>query len=414
MRSSPYLLILSRVATLLLTVVTTTLVARSIGPTGRGLTGAGTALAALLPVVAAWGIPTLVRQRAAAGNWESVLRSARRLSYLMVLPMGLIGWGFAAAFMSELTDIAMILFVLLAASAGLYAHAIAGLSVLIVQGRYLAVAVLQALQISIAFVGLVSLHFVADITVAGVFACQGLGTVSTWLFGLMVLKARRVRGEGVVRSVSRGSRYLVSSVLDAASLRLDQVLVLPVVGSTQAGYHSVAIAVGTPLLALGHAVGTASFRQVAQGGKDSRDLARSFVRGAFAIALVCSLPAAFMMPLLVPLVFGEEFRPAVVPAILICLAGPALVANFVAGQAFAALERPGQLTLMCGLIVGSVSGGLVVFGVAFGAVGTATAFMGGQFLGTVYAWLSLKPEQVRGRAHLRADVRLVLKTLRHG
>lgn len=414
MRSSPYFLILSRIATMLLTIVTTTLVARSIGPTGRGLSGSGTALAALLPIVAAWGIPIVVRRQAATADWRSVLRSARRAGYFMVVPMGLAGWAFAVAIMPELTTTATVMFVALSAAAGLQAHAMSGSSVLIVQRRFFAVAVLQALQILVASVGLVALYLLVDITVAGVFACQCVGVISTWMFGLIVLRGVSGTRDGLIQTMSRGSRYLASSVLDAASLRLDQVLVLPIVGSTQAGYHSVAIAVGTPLLALGHAVGTASFRLVAQARADARTLARSSVRGSLVVAVVLALPAACAMPFLVPLVFGAEFRPAVAPAALVCLAAPAVVANYVAGQALAALGLSRRLTAMWGLIVGVVAAGLIIFGHPFGATGTAAAFGAGQFVGTVYAWWALRPEGAPARTAVRADIIFVLRTLRRG
>lgn len=412
MRSSPALLIVSRVFTLALTFVTAAIVARSLGPVGRGYTGAAVALAGILPVVMACALPVLTRQRATTHpDGDRMLRTARLVGYISMLPAATGGWLFGHLVMVGISDAALVWLVLLTGSCGLYAHALASQSVLIAQGRYLAVAVIQGLQIFVAFLGVILLSLTGTVTVAGVLACQFSGIVGTWLFGAITVRPKNVRRAPLGGAVRSAARYYPSQLLDVGSLRLDQVVVLPVIGPEQAGFHSIAIAVGTPLLAVGHAVGTAAFRHVAAAQADREELTRSLVRGALVLTLLLALLSAAAMPLMLPLVFGSQFSQAVLPAVLVTFAAPALTANYVAGQCFAAAQQAGRMTFVSASVISVVLVGVLLAGPIWGAAGTASAFLLGQWSGTAVAFRAIRTPGGSGSGIVR-DVRLVLSVLR--
>lgn len=373
--NSPALLLLGRLGASGLALVSAPIVARAIGPAGRGETAAAVALFALVPVFLGLGLPLELRRVVATDGGTASIRAARRLvawTAVISVPTALLCWesifqGFAAE-------------ARLAASVGvaltpLTLSWICDTSVLVAQRDYVGIVVLQLLQpftYLMAVLTLWSFHLATTATVIWVYVGSNM---MSFVFGL--LRVRTLRQDGMQRSVElfRGSlRFAGGSLADAASNRLDQVMALPVIGAIQAGFYSVGVTIGLAPLALAQAVGTASFTRIAQAqGRRRRRLVNQSIREVASLSFAAALVLVVFGPSIVVILFGDAFSGA---ESAIRVAAVACIFASISLQASTALVATGRgaklaVAQLVSLIVGI--GLLFVLGPAYGALGAALA-----------------------------------------
>lgn len=171
-----------------------------------------------------------------------------------------------------------------------------------------------------------------------------------------------------------GLKVWVGALAGLVIMRADQVLLGPLAGPEQLGLYVVAVTVGEVPLLL-----TASFRDVlfarAAGDFDSRVIERA-ARLAFVTTTTVCVSIAIFAPVAVPLLFGNEFSEAV-EIIFVLLVSVAFGApGSVAGAALFAIGRPDlrAASLCCAAIVNL---GLVAsFAPSLGAMGAAVSMLG--------------------------------------
>ena len=120
---------------------------------------------------------------------------------------------------------------------------------------------------------------------------------------------------GVIRqALPYGAAGLISPLLQSA----DKALVLYLVGTTQLGIYTVALTAASVINSLATSAGTVSFGIAAQehdSGAFPR-MARMFRFTAW-IWLVAGVCLAAVIPVLLPLIYGSQFSPAIWPAIVL-------------------------------------------------------------------------------------------------
>jgi O-antigen/teichoic acid export membrane protein len=230
----------------------------------------------------------------------------------------------------------------------------------------------------------------------GIFALIAIGTaaaiqaattavvICSWLAGNVIAEIigwsrtgwlrrgdSRSRSRGLVQG---GWSFAGSAVAEATTNRLDQVLALPLLGATQAGFYSVAVTLSVLPLMVAHSLSAAIFvRQVAVANDDRRELVeRSFRLAAAACGLV-AIGLAAITPVAVPLVFGQEFAPAVWPALIGIATGMCTAIIFVLSMGLAAAGRGAALTAaqVLGILTGLTL--LLLLGPTWGAIGAGVA-----------------------------------------
>lgn len=190
----------------------------------------------------------------------------------------------------------------------------------------------------------------------------------------------------LVRSaLAFGGRSWLIGLSTAANYRLDQVVMAAVVPSHELGYYAVAVSLTAIVFSLVGAVNTALLPRVAKEG------ARAVPRVVRVSVLVLSISLgglAASAPVMVPLVFGEDFAPAVALVELLSVGALFFGVSLVLGGALQAKGRPecAARPQVLGLAITVV--GLAIVLEPLGALGAAlvsVAAYGTVLIGTVRA-----------------------------
>ncbi len=359
-----------------LTLMTIPVIARSIGPDGRGETAAALAAFAIVPTILGLGLPLELRRRSASGIDADSVRAGRDLVLLSIIPAVGIAFLFIETIYSgvdrQLRLCAFLGLLLTPVSVGWATDA----GILTGMGRYRAVFWMRIAQPAVTFVMVWATALIQELTAPAVLVASMLGTVTTGALGLIFCRVgiRGVRA-GRPALLRDGARYAGSVIAESASSRLDQVVVLPLIGATAAGYYSIAASIALLPLALGHSLAADHFRAAAAStsASETQAINQRAIRESLAVVVpACLLFAAVAAPS-IPVVFGEEFRNSI-PAFLILIPGSiALTVGFVASMLLAAQGRGAAMTTLqiAGLAVGM--GLLILLGPTLLANGAALA-----------------------------------------
>jgi len=109
-----------------------------------------------------------------------------------------------------------------------------------------------------------------------------------------------------------GLRGQIGNVAAFFNYRLDVFIVNYFLGVEQVGLYSVGVVVSEGLWQIPQAVATALFPRTARTSKeDSAEFTCLIMRQVFAISCVTGLVLALLSPIVIPLLFGDRFRPSV-------------------------------------------------------------------------------------------------------
>jgi antigen flippase len=170
-----------------------------------------------------------------------------------------------------------------------------------------------------------------------------------------------------------------AGLLNPLAASADKALLLYLLGTTQLGFYTVALTAASVVNSLAGAAGTVSFGVSAQAkDREGFDRVARMFRFTAWTWLLAGLAVAVVIPIVLPLLYGAVFRPAIQPAILLipaaALAGQASILEEsmrAQGRAFIGLEAR-----VAGLLVMVAAGWLLV--PAFGILGVVFAAIGSQ------------------------------------
>jgi O-antigen/teichoic acid export membrane protein len=171
-----------------------------------------------------------------------------------------------------------------------------------------------------------------------------------------------------------GAQSWTGTVASILVLRLDQVLLAPLVGSAELGYYAVAVSLAEVPATLSIAVRDVIF-SAAAGDQDPHLVARAS-RMLLLVTAGSAAAGVLLAPALLPLVFGSEFRPAVEMAQILFLSGVPSATSAVIGAGLLSAGKPGarSVALIAGLVVNVTL--LVALVGPLGAIGAAWATVG--------------------------------------
>lgn len=383
---------MGRMATQALSLITAPIIAQAIGPSGRGMTAAALAAVTITGVVIGMGVPLAVRRRAVDPEQRNdAVRSARVIAWATVVPAGLVGVLLVLTLLSDLDLLGKIAFLCATSMAGLTVSWATDMNVLVADQRYFRILWVGSIQ-TVAYFGVVVLLWgIGVLSVAAVLFAYAAGTLAAFVLGRHWVRTTRAKARSVRSLLREGMKLWGSQAAEVASARLDQLLVLPIIGAGPTGLYSVAVTMGNLPVSIGLAFGTSAFRDFVNDR--SLDRMRSAIRMAVAIAGFLAAVVAFASIWGIPLLFGAEFQGAVILTFVTVIGGVAVTGNYVCSMALVALQRGVAMTLvqMVGLIVGL--GLLVPAGLIWGALGAAIASTAGYlatFLGALLV-LRIRP-----------------------
>jgi O-antigen/teichoic acid export membrane protein len=305
---------------------------------------------------------------------------------------------------------------LLILAAPVYVLQLSVQSVLIGNGALAALTKLQLFTAITLTSGVVILAISHDLTTTSYAILYGSAIVAVAL-ATVASVAKKPRFRSNLKPVLVfGLKAAPAGLANFASIRLDQILLAPLLGARPLGIYAVAVSVASVPNALGSAIAVASYKTVAASAVQSDEAALSeaarsirvcFI-GTGLLAVVVGAPAA----LAVPFLFGNDFRGAVLPLVILLPGSVALAASMTAHSTLIAIGRPLAASLgeLVGLTVTAV--GLAVFVRRFGVVGAAVVSTTA-YVFTMVVFLSILYR--RGARHLlprSRDIKIQMEWLR--
>jgi O-antigen/teichoic acid export membrane protein len=186
----------------------------------------------------------------------------------------------------------------------------------------------------------------------------------------------------LVEAVRFGSRAWVGSLARFLNFRTDQILMGFLASEAALGVYAVAVNASEALLYLPAATATALLPAAARAEVGLRtEQALGAFRSAAVVTAVAALAAALLGPLLLPVVFGAPFEASVTPFLWLLPGALGFVAIAVFSSALVAASSPGLSSVgpLVSLVVGIALDLVLIprFGASGAAAAASTAFLAG-------------------------------------
>jgi O-antigen/teichoic acid export membrane protein len=364
-------------------IATSIVTARYLGPSGRGVMALALLAVGVLLLVADFGISSSVTYFVSKERMEE--RQAIGFSVVAAFTLGLLGLVLAAALWPLLESSVMsgvtiqeFLVALAAVPPMLFAQFWMRMSM--AKGRFVPV---MRYQIAVSVGTLVIVVLVLLVAGLGVLELLAAITLMHVLLSaiLLVGDIRRYGitfriGRDLLRGIaSYGSRTYVGGLVNYAVLRIDAFILNAYTSTTQVGQYTIAVTLTEKLWLVDSSVGYATMPEVVSRERD--DAARVVAaanRNVILITVIVGLALFLLAPLVIGVLYGEDFLPAVtplrilVPGVIAYASGRTLL-QYHQGQ----LARPGIASAVLG-VAAIVGVGLYLLLIpAYGMAGAALA-----------------------------------------
>jgi O-antigen/teichoic acid export membrane protein len=162
------------------------------------------------------------------------------------------------------------------------------------------------------------------------------------------------------------SLWSMVSVLAVKGNRSFDLLLLSLAGvAADIGYYAVAASSALTVSIVGESLGLHLFQRVARdpGVRTQVSLVAQYSMATFGLSVAAGIVFWLLAPTLIPLVYGEDFSPAVTPARILIVGGVLVSASQLLGEVLKALGSPRLVAAaeLAGAVV--TLAGLLVFGV---------------------------------------------------
>jgi O-antigen/teichoic acid export membrane protein len=322
-------------------VITGPLLARALGPAGRGTLAAIVVPLALAPWIASLGLPSYATRSAARGEpLGALVGSVGTLAVIVGAVAAAVGVPTAAVLAHGRNVVHTFLLI------GFSLLPIAGLgSLLFAIGtgleRWRLVVAARVTPFLLGAIGIVILfisHQLTVATAATVTLISGISAVIPLLTLLRQSGRLRFRLAVARESLVFGSKAWIGNLSALTNYRLDQLLMIVLVDARQLGLYVVAVTVSGISQVLTGALTAVLPPMVAQG---DRRLPRQALRTTLAAVVAVNAALAVLTPWLLPLIFGSAFRDAIAMTWILLLAVLPSHGSFVLDAVLTAAGRPG-------------------------------------------------------------------------
>lgn len=359
----------------ILAAVTGVLLARWLGPTGRGNYAAITAYFGLLLVITGLGTGSSVvyftsRERSEA---DSYVRTATA----MLVPLAVIGVA-ATILIAEFglngedprrTPLLVLVACIIASLIGsVRIFALQSLSI----AKWNLIRLVQPATMLILVAGYWAFRPITVTAVIALFAISlsAQSTLSWFLYSRQTILRGRYSRSKVLPLTTYGLASVASIAPNSINASFDQLVLATTVAPALLGQYAVAVTLSLLIGPLALAFGYVAFPRLARGG-DSEHAISQALRGSFLVSTIGVATIVASSPVVVPTLFGHGYSE--VPKLLLALAPGAVffIVNQVIGDLLRGLGRPG-LTARCELVgLACTLIGLFILVPRFGAYGAA-------------------------------------------
>lgn len=371
----------ARIASQAFSVVGAIVVARMLGPSGKGVFSyAGTVLA-MLQMANAGQAAAISWQYTRKGRSPSeLLRAMVRILAVIAIPVCVI-LAITGVFAR---DQQALLAVALALPFALFAQSSTGF--------FLADGDVRMVNVQQIIIGVVS---VGAYIPALIYAHAGLpvlfgiwvcGYVAGAVYSAVCLRRYAHQGDAspgapiVKEQLSYGGQVGLNAAVSFLNFRIDVFIILFMLGQTALGVYSIGIGIGEMLWQLSRPMVTASFGTISRGTeREAANTTAACMRHSFVLVLLASVVVFFAAPPLLPLVYGPQFAQAglvarvLLPGIIAYSMMPTLGTFFSQrlGQPRTPLIFSSMSTVICAVMTVLL---LPHFGIVGGAVATSVSY----------------------------------------
>ncbi|WP_199424943.1 lipopolysaccharide biosynthesis protein [Actinotalea solisilvae] len=371
-RDRPVVLVLGRFGAMACVLLAAPVIARALGPDGRGMTATALAVLAVLPVVVGLGMPLAIRRRLAVGASAraDLVRTGRLLAALTLVPSVVLALTLEPLLLPGLEPASRVAFGVSAALVPFSVSWSIDANVLLVERRFRALAMLSVVHGAVSTVIVLATWWGGSLGVPTVIYAFLAGNVVAFLLGLVLVHERGGRVSGVTDVAREGMSLVGGQLAEILSGRVAQVVALPLIGASGAGLYSVAVTTGSLSAPVPEAFGNSAFARLA--GDADRGTLIAALRGGSGLALTSAASVAAAGWFLIPVVFGAAFADARPLALLVGLTTWFNGLAGIGGAALAARRQGRRMTIARATGLG-VTVVLVGFGARHGATGLASA-----------------------------------------
>ncbi len=352
----------------LLGVISGILAARLLGPAGRCEMAAATVWAAMLGVIATLGLPHALTYSTArtpddVGQIVNTMLVIWLLQSAIILVMGwlavrLLLGGFQP---TVANTVQVYLFSVPCSMLVTYLSTIA-------QGlkrfhlfNSLRFAASASYVVGLVLAGMLGRHEARDVIVVLLFLQIIVAMLALAVFWARIRPRGAFNRRQMTRLLKYGLKTYGGNISWLANGRLDQFIMSAVIASRELGLYAVAVSYATTPLFLSGSLANVLFPNIVE---TNRAHAIAKIRRMLKLSLALSGTSVMLLglasPIVIPLVFGTDFRPAVYPA-LVLLGGTVLLGcNYILGNGLRGLGFP-----MTPSIAEAIALGVTVVGLAF-------------------------------------------------
>jgi O-antigen/teichoic acid export membrane protein len=224
------------------------------------------------------------------------------------------------------------------------------------------------------------LFAVGSLGVVSYLTLSAIGTVGLVIGSWRALHVRPARGGRSRPLLKFAAKGFLGSLLAFANINIDQAFIGPLLGRRQLGYYAIAVTVATLPVFVSQAIAFRSFGPMTTAADAGQldELTRP-VRTSFMVGIPSAVIIGLASPLLLAVVYGRSFQPALVPLLVLLPGAVALGAATTTATTLLAAGRPGTATMaqVSGVVVTAFGLPLALYGhsIVMAAVASTVSYV---------------------------------------
>lgn len=319
------------------------LIARALGPAPRGELAAIVSYFECLLALVSLGVPEAIGFHAARAPLERprLVGAARRYSVRLVPAALLVAWVTVAGPLASLPGPARLGTIVLLSLLPFGVWGACFEQLLRAEGALRPLAEVRFLPFLIHGVAVCALWAVSELSLKTLIAVRLVAVIAPAIWART--RTRDVGGPAVPLRplVEFGAKAQLGRLAALANVRLDQLLMLPILGAEPLGLYAVGVVVAGLPVGVGEALSTRAFGEVGRAAPEKQGATTSaLLRRSMILQIVACAGLMSVAPWLMPLLFGHRFDGALLPALILIPGFAAFGWGLVATSAALALGRP--------------------------------------------------------------------------
>lgn len=392
-----------------LAAITGPLLARNLGPAGRGDLAAVLAPTQMIGWLLSFGLPWAAAYYVRDHHPRHLIMGSWAFSLVIGGVVAVAGWWVAPLYLSGHNPQIIPWFRAFLFANIVFVPVLTALDLLMARGALVAYNFWRAFAPALNAVLLTALALAGHLTLgSALFASFASNAI--WFVGLLSTTrswpGRGFRRVVVTLQLRYGARVALGNIGGLLVSRLDQVLLVSIVSPSALGYYAVAATAVSFSAPVAEGLATALFPRLRHSDDEAAraQALSSAVRWNLVASIITSINVAAFAPLALPLLFGSPFRASIAPVWIMLPGQVANNAASVLGSKLLADGRPGLVSL--GLLVASA---VTVIGLSltvgrWGILAAAWVTTVSQFAYWAFIALVLRHARFHGRSTIGATV----------